>query len=149
VSGVLLLVLLGAVWWKALRSKEEDLQGVPSLAALCALLACSPIFSLQYAGWLTPWAAIASRDPRRIPIASAGAIVVLTAGVSIALFQYAEETLSAVMLLARNGLCVLIPVWFLFSRGHRRGTPRDSDRRASLKRSVSRRPAESEPVSQP
>jgi hypothetical protein len=133
VTGVLLVVLLGAVWWKALRSKEEDLQGVPSLVAMCALLACSPIFSLQYAGWLTPWAAIASRDPRRIPIASASAIIVLTAGVSMTLFQYGEESLSAVMLLARNGLCVLVPVWFLFSRGH--GRSEDSDRRASLKRS--------------
>ena len=118
VTGVLLVGLLGAVWWKALRSKEEDLQGVPSLVAMCALLACSPIFSLQYAGWLTPWAAIASRDQRRIPIASAGAIVVLTAGVSMAYFQYGEESLSAVMLLARNGLCLLLPVWFLVSRGH-------------------------------
>jgi hypothetical protein len=118
VTGVLLVVLLSAVWWKALRSKEEDPLGVPSLVALCALLACSPIFSLQYAGWLTPWAAIASRDPRRIPIASASAIVVLTAGVSIALFQYADglESLGAAMLLARNGLCVFVPVWFLVSR---------------------------------
>jgi hypothetical protein len=117
---VLLVVLLAAIWWKALRSKEEDLLGVPSLVALCALLACSPIFSLQYAGWLTPWAAIASRDPRRIPIASASAIVVLTAGVSIALFQFADglEPLGAMMLLARNGLCVFVPVWFLVSRGH-------------------------------
>lgn len=145
VMGALLVVLLSAVWWKALRSKEEDLQGVPSFVAMCALLACSPIFSLQYAGWLTPWGAIASRDARRIPIASAGAIVVLTAGVSIAFFQYGEEPLSKVMLLARNGLCVLVPVWYLFSRGHGRGTPKDSDRPASLKRSVSRQPAVSEP----
>ena len=119
-TGVLLLVLLGAVWWKALRSKDEDLLGVPSLVALCALLACSPIFSLQYAGWLTPWAAVASRDPRRVPIASASAIVMLTAGISIALFQFADglEPLGALMLLARNGLCVFVPVWFLVSRGH-------------------------------
>jgi hypothetical protein len=137
VTGVLLVVLLGAVWWKALRSKEEDLLGVPSLVALCALLACSPIFSLQYAGWLTPWAAIASRDSRRIPIASASGIVVLTAGVSIALFQFADglEPLGAAMLLARNGLCVFVPVWFLVSRGHG-AHPRTSDRRASLKESV-------------
>jgi Glycosyltransferase family 87 len=120
VTGMLLVVLLGAIWWKALRSKEEDLLGVPSLVALCALLACSPIFSLQYAGWLTPWAAIASRDSRRVPIASASAIVVLTAGVSIALFQYADglEPFGALMLLVRNGLCVFVPVWFLVSRGH-------------------------------
>jgi Glycosyltransferase family 87 len=144
-TGVLLVVLLSAVWWKALRSKEEDLLGVPSLAALCALLACSPIFSLQYAGWLTPWAAIASSDPRRVPIASAWAIVILTAGVRFALFEYTQEPLSAVMLLARNGLCVLVPVWFLFSGGHGRGTPKDSDRRASLTRSVSRQPAVSQP----
>jgi hypothetical protein len=137
VTGVLVVVLLSAVWWKALRSKEEDLLGVPSLVALCALLACSPIFSLQYAGWLTPWAAIASRDPRRIPIASASAIVVLTAGVSIALFQYADglEPFGALMLLVRNGLCVFVPAWFLVSRGHE-AHPRTSDRRASLKESV-------------
>jgi hypothetical protein len=79
------------------------------------VLACSPVFSLQYAGWLTPWAAIAGRDPRRVPIACAWAIVVLTAGVSIALFQSADslEALGAAMLLARNGLCLFLPVWFL------------------------------------
>jgi hypothetical protein len=76
-----------------------------------------------------PWAAIASRDSRRIPIASASAIVVLTAGVSIALFQYPDdlEPFGALMLLARNGLCVLVPVWFLFSRGHRTPHPKMSD----------------------
>jgi len=112
---VVLVVLLGAVWWKALRSEREDLVGVPSLVAVCALLACSPVFSLQYVGWLTPWAAIASRDPRRIPIASAWAIVVLTAGVTVALWKYADSLgdLGAVMLLARNGVCLFLPVWFL------------------------------------
>ena len=66
IPAVVLAVLLGAIWWKALRSGREDLVGVPSLVAVCAVLACSPVFSLQYAGWLTPWAAIASRDSRRI-----------------------------------------------------------------------------------
>jgi len=110
-----LVVLLGAVWWKALRSEREDLVGVPSLVAVCALLACSPVFSLQYVGWLTPWAAIASRDPRRVPIASAWAIVVLTAGVTVALWKYADSLgdLGAVMLLARNGLCLFLPIWYL------------------------------------
>jgi Glycosyltransferase family 87 len=112
---VVLVVLLGAVWWKALRSEREDLVGVPSLVAVCALLACSPVFSLQYVGWLTPWAAIASRDPRRVPIASAWAIVVLTAGVTVALWKYADSLgdLGAVMLLARNGLCLFLPIWYL------------------------------------
>jgi hypothetical protein len=118
VPAVVLVVLLAAVWWKALRSPREDLLGVPSLVAVCALLACSPVFSLQYAGWLTPWAAIASRDARRIPIASAWTILVLTAGVSVALFQYAStlEGLGAAMLLARNGVCLFLPVWFLTRR---------------------------------
>jgi len=136
VPAVVLVVLLAAVWWKAHRSREEDLVGVPSLVALCALLACSPVFSLQYVGWLTPWAAIAGRDPRRVPIASAWAIVVLTAGVSIALFQYADslEGLGAAMLLARNGLCLFLPVWFLArgrpavvaNRAGRRDSPESS-----------------------
>ena len=136
ITGVVLVVLLGAVWWKALRSKDEDLLGVPSLVALCALLACSPIFSLQYAGWLTPWAAVASRDPRRVPIASASAIVVLTAGISIALFQFADglEPMGALMLLARNGLCVFVPVWFLMSRRH--GVSRPKSDGLSFRRSV-------------
>ena len=39
----------------------------------------------------------------------------LTAGVSIALLQYADslEGRGAAMLLARNGLCHFLPVWFL------------------------------------
>ena len=112
---VVLVVLLCAVWWKALRSGREDLVGVPSLVAMCALLACSPLFSLQYAGWLTPWAAIAGRDSRRIPIASAWMIIVLTAGVTVALWQHADILggLGAAMLLARNGVCLFLPVWFL------------------------------------
>jgi hypothetical protein len=115
VPAVVLVILLGAIWWKAFRSPREDPLGVPSLVAVCALLACSPVFSLQYAGWLTPWAAIASRDPRRVPVAAAWAIVALTAGVTVALFQYADslEGLGAAMLLARNGLCLFLPVWFL------------------------------------
>ena len=118
VPALVLVVLLGAVWWKALRSRGEDLLGVPSLVAVCALLACSPVFSLQYAGWLTPWAAIASRDARRIPIAAAWTIVVLTTGMAVALFQYGQygdslEGLGKAMLLARNGVCLFLPVWFL------------------------------------
>jgi hypothetical protein len=97
------------------RVGPEDLDGVPSLVAVCAVLACSPVFSLQYAGWLTPWAAIASRDSRRTPIASAWAIVALTAGMTVALWHYADSLggLGAVMLLARNGVCLFLPVWFL------------------------------------
>jgi hypothetical protein len=115
IPAVVLAVLLGAIWWKALRSGREDLAGVPSLVAVCAVLACSPVFSLQYAGWLTPWAAIASRDSRRTPIASAWAIVVLTAGVTIAFWHLYDSLgeLGAVMLLARNGVCLFLPVWFL------------------------------------
>jgi hypothetical protein len=115
VPAVVLVVLLGAVWWKALRSQGEDLLGTPSLVAVCALLACSPVFSLQYAGWLTPWAAIAGRDSRRIPIAAAWTIVMLTAGVTVALWHYADSMweLGVGMLLVRNGVCLFLPVWFL------------------------------------
>lgn len=115
IPAVVLAVLLGAIWWKALRSGREDLVGVPSLVAVCAVLACSPVFSLQYAGWLTPWAAIASRDSRRTPITSAWAIVVLTAGVTIAFWHLYDSLgeLGAVLLLARNGVCLFLPIWFL------------------------------------
>jgi hypothetical protein len=121
VPAVVLVVLLAAVWWKALRWRGGDLLGVPSLVALCAVLACSPIYSLQYAGWLTPWAAIAGREQRRVPIVAVWAIVVLTAGVGIALYQYADslQRLGAAMLLARNGLCLFLPVWFIASREYR------------------------------
>jgi hypothetical protein len=121
VPAVVLVILLGAIWWKAFRSPREDLLGIPSLVAVCALLACSPVFSLQYAGWLTPWAAIAGREQRRVPIVAAWAIVVLTAGVGIALYQYADslQGLGAAMLLARNGLCLFLPVWFIASREYR------------------------------
>jgi hypothetical protein len=38
--------------------------------------------------------------------------------VSVALFQYAStlEGLGAAMLLARNGVCLFLPVWFLTRR---------------------------------
>ncbi|HEU4831880.1 MAG TPA: hypothetical protein VFU18_04145, partial [Actinomycetota bacterium] len=46
---------------------------------------------------------------------SAWAIVVLTAGMTVALWHYADVLggLGAVMLLARNGVCLFLPVWFL------------------------------------
>jgi hypothetical protein len=39
---VVLVVLLGAVWWKALRSEREDLVGVPSLVAGARCLRVPP-----------------------------------------------------------------------------------------------------------
>jgi len=156
VPAVVLVVLLAAVWWKALSSREEDLVGVPSLVALCAVLACSPVFSLQYAGWLTPWAAIAGRDPRRVPIASAWTIVVLTAGVTVALWQHFDSLggLGAVMLLARNGACLFLPIWFLARRRPavaantpgRRDPPEAPPRKSSARRVVHARGAPSAPI---
>jgi hypothetical protein len=58
-----LLGMLAAVWVKASR-RGDDRLGLPSLAAVAALLFCSPVLSDAYVAWLLPWAAIGITDGR-------------------------------------------------------------------------------------
>jgi hypothetical protein len=118
---VILVAVLAAVWARA-RARHADAAGTPSLAALAALLALSPLFSLQYALWLAPWAAIAWAEPRSARIGRIGFAISLLTGILAFLYIRIEPTqwnLLSVrwsvigLLLLRDGLCAWIAVAWL------------------------------------
>jgi hypothetical protein len=121
-----LLVTLGLVWLRASRFRGDQL-GAPALAALAALLVWSPLFSLQYAIWLTPFIAIAALEPSSRITAGLGAAAVLLTGV---LFPVAIGSTSAfaeqALLLVRNLSVVAIVIWWLLAP--RDETPTSSSR---------------------
>jgi hypothetical protein len=116
---ILLLVLVAvlvAIWARA-RDRNADAAGAPSVAALAALLALSPVFSLQYAMWLAPWAAIAWTDARTARFGRIGFAISLFTGILAFLYIRIEPTQwnqlsvrwSVIgLLLLRDGLCVWI-----------------------------------------
>ncbi len=125
--GLLLLVLVAALVaiWARARGRSVDAAGAPSLAALAALLALSPLFSLQYALWIAPWAAIAWTDARTARIARIGFAISLLTGVLAFIYVYvvrfdpAQLNLVALrwsvdgVVLLRDGLCAWITVAWL------------------------------------
>ena len=64
VALLFLLASLVLIWRRAHR-EDRALSGGASLAAVLALLVCSPLFSTQYVAWLTPWAALAFAEDDR------------------------------------------------------------------------------------
>ena len=56
---------------------------MPALAAVAALLVCSPVFSPQYVAWLLPWAAVAGGDGRRWTWLGAAPVIITGALVTI------------------------------------------------------------------
>lgn len=121
---VLLLVLvavLAAIWARA-RDRRVDPAGSPSLAAVAALLCLTPLFSLQYALWIAPWAAIAWSDERTARIGRIGFTISLLTGIVAFLFDLIEPAQGSLLsvrlgvsglLLLRDGLCVWIAVAWL------------------------------------
>ena len=116
-----LAAVLVAIWGRA-RGRHVDAAGAPSLAALAALLALAPVFSLQYALWLSPWAAIAWIDERTARIGRIGFAISLITGLLAFLYVRIEPTqwnLQSVrwivigLLLVRDGLCAWIVVAWL------------------------------------
>jgi hypothetical protein len=123
-AGLAVLVLVVVVLvWRRLAAWPGNPLGAPALACLGALLACSPLFSLQYAGWLTPWAAVAIDERESRPsVEMSAAIVLLTAAVHLVLFPEGGVVVSGPrgvlgqgLLLGRNAVCVALPLWFLAS----------------------------------
>lgn len=116
-----LVAVLAAIWARA-RDRRVDAAGAPSLAALAALLALSPVFSLQYAQWIVPWAAIAWTDERTARIGRIGFAISILTGILAFLYIRIEAThwnLLSVrwsvigLLLLRDGLCAWIAVAWL------------------------------------
>jgi len=121
---LLLLVLMAALVaiWARARGRRVDPAGAPSLAAIAALIALTPLFSLQYVLWLVPWAAIAWTDARTVRMGRIAFAISLLTGV-LAFFYVGSfrpthpQVLSVgslvnVLLLVRDGLCLWVAaIW--------------------------------------
>ncbi len=111
-----LALLLGAaliaIWLRARRMEVRGF-GAPSVAAVGALLACAPLFSLQYVAWLLPWAALAATEDRRL-FRIVGAIEILT-GILFVVYAPDRVVASQVVLVARNIAVASLPILWLVS----------------------------------
>lgn len=113
-KGVLLLLLAASLLliWRRAHREDRGLAGSTSLAAVLALLVCSPLFSTQYVAWMTPWAALAlaedDRDARRLAVLSIAAVA-LTGLIHASYLTQSPLTNIAEKfgLLLRNALCVI------------------------------------------
>ena len=107
-----LILTLTGVWFRARRYRGDPL-GAPALAAVAALLLWSPLFSLQYALWLTPFIAIAANDQVARVGSWLGTAAVL--GTGVVRLVSAATSVTAVeqgLLLLRNAAVVGIVVWW-------------------------------------
>ena len=78
------------------------------------LLCASPIFSLEYATWLIPWAAIAATDDPGTAYALAVAAIETATGILATIYvAFSAETVTKVLLAVRNGLCLAIALAWL------------------------------------
>ncbi len=115
---LLLALLVGALLtiWTRARDRDADAAGGPALAAVAALLALSPVFSLQYALWIAPWSAVAWTDPRTARWGRLGFVVSLLTGV-LAFHHQLSRWLVIGLLLVRAATCVWLAVgWIVIGR---------------------------------
>jgi hypothetical protein len=112
---VVLLAIEGAIWWAAFR-RDGDAFGSASTASVCALLACSPLFSMQYVAWLLPWAAIAGVKKDRATVGLVFVAASLTSALYVILGPE-RVAIAQTLVLIRNAVIVAIPVvWLMRSR---------------------------------
>ena len=116
-KGVLLIGLLATevILWRRAR-QDHDEAGGTALAAVTALLVFSPLFSIQYAAWLLPWAAISFEgDAEERRVATLAAVVIAMCGVLSLSYQSASpatDVFEKWLLLARNATCIgLVGLW--------------------------------------
>lgn len=120
--GLLYIGVAFAIWRRAAVRGRPD-AGSPALAAIAALLVCSPLYSLQYASWLVPWAALADEEDGWAPLALCGAVTGLT-GLLFFLYASAEATpgiAAKAVLVFRNAATLAIPLWWLTTGAAKRG----------------------------
>ena len=123
--GALLLLTVATVVaiWLLARRRDDEPAGVPALAAVAALLVCSPVFSPQYVAWLLPWAAVAGGDGRRWTWL--GAVPVIITGTLVTIW-YVDIDLgpggNQLVLGARNlSVIVIVAVYLVEALRARRG----------------------------
>ncbi len=107
---LLLLTLLVGAWVmveRLSRRWEGEALGVPSLAALGALLVASPLFSLQYASWIAPSAALAWAEPQSRRAAVPAFVTIGLTGLVFAVVQRdGGGPMTQLAVLARNASVV-------------------------------------------
>ena len=113
-AGALVILLVSV--WRASSRRDRDPFGSASVAAICALLACSPLFSLQFAAWLLPWGAIAWADGDRRTFRYVASIEALTA-VLFVVYSPHRALAAQVLLLVRSALVLwVVAAWLLPQR---------------------------------
>lgn len=130
VQAILLAAIAGvlALVWARARRDATDPAGGPALVAVTALIALSPLFSVQYSCWLVPWAAVASLGGRRERTAAILAAAIVAMGGLLAIL-YGNATVTIIgsiklLLLIRNALCVgLVAFWLLARSPARTSAP--------------------------
>jgi hypothetical protein len=123
---VLIGIVAAGLWLAGRRARtwRGDIAGVPALASVAILLCVSPVFSLEYAAWLIPWAAIAAtEDPGATYALAVAAVEAATGLLAILYVGFAAESLSKILLILRNGLCLAISLAWLI------GMPKRASRR--------------------
>lgn len=107
-----LAVLLWLIYRSAWRGNWE-MGGAPALAAVAALLVCSPVFGLQYGAWLLPWTAVAasSEHPEERRLARLSVSVIVLTGMQAVATNLGVAGLAPTAV--RNVICVLIPILWL------------------------------------
>jgi hypothetical protein len=108
---VALVALLFAIWTAAAR-RGRGAFGAAAVAAVGALMICSPLISLQYASWLLPWGAVAWLDGDR-RMASAVLGVEIVTAVLFMVYDPGRAAVAQTLLLARNLLLIALPVLWL------------------------------------
>jgi hypothetical protein len=117
----LVLAAIVVAVWRHARDWRGSLEGDPSLAVLGALLALAPVFSVQYACWLTPWLAIAGTEDenRTMPRVGFAIILLTTALLPIYLRPGIEGwtvPVTQTILIARGLACLALPIIWLRRR---------------------------------
>jgi hypothetical protein len=111
---VLGLVLVGLVWWLAVRSRSTEdrvLDGLAPLGAVTALLVTATILSPQYVSWLLPFAAIAwAGGERAVTRLTAAAAFLSTLGLDLVKELNGGQPFPAVVVLVRNGVLLALLV---------------------------------------
>jgi hypothetical protein len=121
---VLVLALAAAVVavWRRAAAWRGVLEGDPTLAALGALLALSPLFSVQYACWVAPWVAIAgAHDEEDRTFVRAGFAVILLTFALLPIYRRPgiepwTVPVTETILIVRGLVCALLPLWWLAGR---------------------------------
>jgi len=119
-SLALLAVLAGllvAIWVTAMRRKRAAF-GAASVAAVAALLVCSSVFSLQYAAWLLPWAAVAWVEGDRGHFWMVASIELFTAILFI-VYEPQRVALAQTLLVGRSLMVIALPVLWLLGERYR------------------------------